>query len=352
MNSTTYRPVTTLHDSAPYPEAIIGHTVSWRFSHLEVEHDDLKSRLWAAGFPGKMPKPPSPRLAARRALEAVIRKRASAGASPQLATSAGGVYENENGQAQRALVRPINQRGSDHVVFVVVTEDVDLAAYGLAHWTDMRLLVDKRTGDLTVTLDATGSPGEVQESRELMAEIVPYWEKYRRLYTAGDISRLVTEIVATMQPLSLREGGGYYFVPSTETERLRALDELGRDLPYTGERKPLLVALPQYDPEALADAAEQSFMDEIANLKTDLQRFVGAEPGSVKPETIQARLDDYRALGSKLAFYAEMLGCKHNKMQGEVAELERRAMAVVLRKGAKPAPEPAASQVELPFTIG
>ena len=352
MNSTRFRPVTTLHDTAPYPEAIIGHTVSWRFSHIEVEHDDLKSRLAVAGFWETLPKPPSSRIAARRALEAVIRRRALDGAGPQLATSAGGVHEDENGQAQRALVRPINQRGSEHFVFVVVTEDVDLAAYGLAHWTDMRLLVDKCTGDLTVTLDATGCPGQVQESRELMAEIIPYWQKYRRLHTAGDISRLITEIVATMRPISMREGGGYYFVPSPETERLRALDELVRNLPYTGERKPILVALPQYDPEALADAAEQSFMDEIANLKADLQRFVGAEPGTVRPETIHARLDDYRALGTKLAFYAEMLGFKQHRMQAEVEELERRAMAVVLRKGAKPTSAPAASQVQLPFTVG
>ena len=98
---------------------LLGYTVSWRFSGIEIGHNDLRQRLLAAGFGAHTPKPPTARATLRRALIAWIRERARAGRGPALDWD-GADLDDSASTRQRALIRTINRRASDWLVFVLV----------------------------------------------------------------------------------------------------------------------------------------------------------------------------------------------------------------------------------------
>lgn len=314
---------------------LLGHTVSWRFSGIEIAHDEFARRLLAAGFAHAAPKPPTPRAALRRALIAWIGDRARAGAGPALGWDADELDDAGGGTAQRALIRVINRRGGDWLVFALVAEDVDLTALGLSYGTSLRFLLEKATGRFVCTADATGEADAVLESAQLEAEIQPYWRRYRAILVAADISRAVRAIVAGLGAVSLRHGGGYYFVPDRRRDELARLRHLVADLPTRPGHEPFLLTLPQVDAPAarrqLAQAAHADFMAELGALDADLQRFLDVPEGTVRPRTIVGRLAAFKALRVKADAYAELLGMRQERIVGQLEGLVAKAGAVVLR---------------------
>lgn len=149
----------------------LGYTISWRFSGIEITHDDLARRLTAAGFTTATPKPPTPRAALRRALVDWIRQRARENGGPALAPGWDEVDDVEGGTAQRALIRVINRRDSQWVVYALVTEDIDLRVLGLSYGTNLRILLEKASARLVCTADATGEADAVLESSQIEAEL-------------------------------------------------------------------------------------------------------------------------------------------------------------------------------------
>ena len=314
---------------------LLGHTVSWRFSGIELPHDDFARRLGAAGFARAVPKPPTARAALRRALIAWIGDRARAGAGPALGWDADELDDAGGGTAQRALIRVINRRGGEWLVFALVAEDVDLVALGLSYGTSLRFLLEKATARLVCTADATGEADAVLESAQLEAALQPYWRRYRAVLVAADVSRAVRAVVDGLGAVSLRHGGGYYFVPDSRRDELARLRHLVADLPTRPGHEPFLLALPQVDAPAarrqLAQAAHADFMADLGAMDADLQRFLDAPEGTVRPRTIAGRLAACKALRIKADAYAELLGMRRERIVAQLAGLVAKAGAVVLR---------------------
>ena len=314
---------------------LLGHTVSWRFSGIEIAHDEFARRLGATGFSHAAPKPPTARAALRRALIAWIGDRARAGAGPALGWDADELDDAGGGAAQRALIRVINRRGGDWLVFALVAEDLDLVALGLSYGTSLRFLLEKATGRLVCTADATGEADAVLESAQLEAELQPYWRRYRAILIAADVSRAVRAIVDGLGAVSLRHGGGYYFVPDSRRDDLARLRNLVADLPTKIGHEPFLLALPQVDAPAarrqLARAAHADFMADLGAMDADLQRFLDAPEGTVRSRTIAGRLATFRALRAKADAYAELLGMRQERIVAQLGALVAKAGAVVLR---------------------
>lgn len=73
------------------------------------------------------------------------------------------------------MIRVINRASSEHLVFALVDENVDFASLGLSYGTSLRILLHKKTGEMIVTTEASGVIDAVNESRQLAAELAPYW---------------------------------------------------------------------------------------------------------------------------------------------------------------------------------
>ena len=89
----------------------------------------------------------------------------------------------------------------------------------------------------------------------------------------------------------------------------------------------------------LAQAVHSTFSDDLAVMRTDLQRFVAAKPGTVKAATMAERLTEYKRLKERAQIYADLLGMQQDGIQAQIAALTDQARAVIAADD--PAPPPA-----------
>ena len=339
---------------------LLGYTVQWSLRGVQIEHDELVKALAGCGFARYAPDPPTPRKALRRAIESWVLGRSRAGHGAILSKhysqddeQGDEAQRQGQGRRQQVLVRTINQRDSEYLVFALVLEEADLQALGLSYGTDLRVLL--RKSDLSIAITATAS-GRIDAGRSggptppVAAELPEYWARYRNLHTAEDLSRLVCQIVRGMEALSLLAGGGTYFVPTSAGESLGHLRTLMGKLEAasaagtgrasgaggTGTRvgSSFLLTLGVPDAQAtrrsLSRAAHTSFMDELAVLHTDLQRFTAAPEGTVKEKTVRDRLLQYKEMHARAEMYAALLDMQKDQITNSLRELEAQALAIVL----------------------
>jgi hypothetical protein len=199
---------------------LVGFTVLWRLAGIRVSHSDLEQALRATGFETYLPDPPTPRVALRRALAEWIRVKQKTARTLQLQQDDEELDENGGGR-RRTLIRVIDRAGSEHLVYALVAEDVDFSALGLSYGTALRILLNKKNGEMICTTDAEGMIDAQRESQQVTDDLMPYWRQYRDLCIARDLSQMVREIIDEMNAVSLRQAGGVYFVPENERDKLQ-----------------------------------------------------------------------------------------------------------------------------------
>jgi hypothetical protein len=313
--------------------AIIGYTVSWRLNGIQIDHATLTQQVTGAGFGAFMPAPPTARMALRRAILAWNADRVAAGHGTAISSGAAELTGSST-QAQRALIRVINSKRSSHLAFVIVAEDIDLQAFGVSYGTDVCIKLDKASGALTcVTWPKTGATQTSQDAPEIAQALQPYWAAQRDQHTSGDVSRVVRAIMGSLNTVNLREGGGYYFCPASERDGLMRLRAFVMALPVSGNHEPFMLTLPQPDVTAarrqLAQAAHAGFLDDLAAMAADLQRFLDAKPGTVKPATIAERLTAFTQLRVKAEAYADLLGMRQERITATLDALTQQAKTVL-----------------------
>ena len=327
----------------------LGYVVNWRLMNIRVQESDLKLALDHAGFSNHLPALPTPRKALRRALEAWIAERTQQQTGiPQPVVTAASDGEDEN-QKETTLIRVINKAGAEHLVFGIVSENVDFNKLGLSYGTQLRILLHKKTGEIVCTTDADGVISAQNESSQVTREIIPYYNEFRRLFFTDDLSKMVHAIVTSMNAVSLRKEGGVYFVPHAERHQIELAKQLIASLPTTSSEKPYLLAIPVINSEvAKADVAlaiHYGFLDELKSMASDLDRFAQAEPGSVRSETISNRLLQYKHVKEKVGMYATLLSMQQGDIVKGLEALTRKAQEIVLGKPSTENPHPLASQL-------
>jgi hypothetical protein len=323
---------------------LLGYVVNWRLMNIRVQEGDLKTALDRAGFSNHLPTLPTPRKALRRALEAWIAERTQHHTgSPQPTI---GCDEEDENQKETTLIRVINKAGAEHLVFGIVSENVDFNKLGLSYGTQLRILLHKKTGEIVCTTDADGVISAQNESSQVTKEIIPYYNEFRRLFFTDDLSKMVHAIVTSMNAVSLRKEGGVYFVPQAERHQIELAKELIASLPTSAFHKPYLLAIPVINSDgAKADVAlaiHHGFLDELKALAADLDRFAQAEPGSVRSETISNRLLQYQYVKEKVGMYATLLSMQQDDIVRGLEALTNKAKEIVLGK-------PSTAESPIPF---
>jgi len=315
----------------------LGYVVNWRLMNIRVQESDLKTALDRAGFSNHLPTLPTPRKALRRALETWIAERTQQQSGiPQTVTTPSD-QEDEN-QKETTLIRVINKAGAEHLVFGIVSENVDFNKLGLSYGTQLRILLHKKTGEILCTTEADGVISAQNESSQVTREIIPYYNEFRRLFFTDDLSKMVHAIVTSMNAVSLRKEGGVYFVPQAERHQIELARELIASLPTTASYKPYLLAIPVINNDvAKADVAlaiHHGFLDELKALASDLDRFAQAQPGSVRSETISNRLLQYQHVKERVGMYATLLSMQQDDIVKGLEALTSKAREIVLGKSA------------------
>jgi uncharacterized protein DUF6744 len=307
---------------------LIGFTVLWRLDGIRVSHPDLEHALQAAGFEKYLPDPPTPRVALRRALAEWIKTKHRTARTLQLQIGDEDQEESGGGR-RRTLIRVIDRAGSEHLVYALVAEDIDFSALGLSYGTALRILLNKKTGEMICTTDAEGLIDAQRESQQLTDELMPYWRQYRDLFIARDLSQMVREIIGGMNAVSLRQAGGVYFVPESERDALFRLRQLIAGIPQSAGPGSFVCALGVPDAvearRGLSKAVHAGLLDEINSLRSDLGRL-GESGERLREKTVAQRLVIYKRLKAKAEIYQDLLGMRQDEIRAEIAGLEREAV--------------------------
>jgi uncharacterized protein DUF6744 len=308
---------------------VVGYTVLWRLHGLRVKHDQLKDALDRAGFLEFLPDPPTPRKSLRRALQAWVVARARSTHAQRILSQ----HTNPD-ETKRMLIRVINRAGSEHIVFALVMEDVDYRALGLNYATDLRIQLHKKTGQMICTTQTYGRIESYHESQQVAAELQPYWQEFKDLHVACDLSEMVRRIIDSLQATALRRAGGVYFVPQAKRDDLSRLRGMIAGLPHL-EDQPFVCAFGVPDLQEtktqMTQVLHAGMLDEIAGLRADLRRLI-AEGTNVRDETVITRLTAFQNVRAKAQVYADLLGLRLDKMRAEIGELETQARRLLLRE--------------------
>lgn len=331
----------------------LGFTVWWSLAGIRVPHDTLTAALNTYGFKGVSPARPSYHIALRRALTALLRGNHTLRA------------DEDEADTSRLFLRTIPERSKGQLVFAVIHENVDFRALGLEHATSLRVRLDKKEGLVTITTqergdiytppaNATGTGDgiiAVDDGALAFAEALrPFWRQYKDLHIATDLSRMMRDIVCgdliprasrrsqgarsvhdPLQAMSLRPGGGLYFIPGDKRDTLERLEQLVYALPTDGNHLPFFVAQALLDEAKakgqMARAVHEGFLSELQGLQTDLERLT--ETDNNKQATLSTRLLAYRKVKAKADMYADLLGMQQADVLQQVNALQQRVTALL-----------------------
>ena len=314
-------PVQSIEDANSIGMPLLGYTVIASLKGVEVTHDDLLSLLTPMGFGQYLPALVEPRTALRRAIREWIKELS-------------GVFSGKEDESTKTkqLVREINSKKKNELVMVLVIEEGDLETLDLSYLKDLQIFLDKKTQELTSLRTVSTRPKPMADW-ELLDKLVPHYERYAQLHTAGDLSRMIADIISSMNAQALRGNGGVYFVPYDQRYQLVLLKELIEEKlpgPADGSNQSSLLHLPIVDTQnakaQLSGATHAAFLSDLETLAKNLQRFIEqSKNGKVKPESIAARLVQYQEMKAKVELYHRVLGMYQSEIISKLEDLEQNA---------------------------
>lgn len=312
--------------------ALLGYTVIPSLKGIEVEQSQALQLLTPLGLAHFLPGLPEASTSLRRAVRAWIK---------EIARVDLGIDADD-----KILLRDITRSNRSQILaLALVTENSDLTSWGLSYLTNLRIFYHKATDTLSLTRTGTGqSLTTAQKDQDLLLQLQPKWDYYRQVYVASDLGRMVQRIIESMGAFAMRKEGGAYNVPYSQREKLQILKDLIElDFPAApgGTNSSSITAIPVINrprtKQQMSQLAHKSFLAELTNLQKDLQRFVDLSQkttvtkkgkikhGKVKPETMIARLADYRAMKNKIELYHETLGLRQEELLTSLESLSTTA---------------------------
>lgn len=247
----------------------LGDVIFWQLADARVGRTTLE-RLWKdAGLDlALLPEEPT----AERALKQAVR-------------------EAQVGRRD-ALIR-LGLDSESELVFAAVREHRDDEG-NVTYHQEARIHLERSTERLT---------SDAQE-HEIVQAILAAYGVLRTTHTADDVRRAIVKALGSWAAVTLREGGGIYWVPSVYAAELRrlqtAIEKIGSSRVHV-----LPVHQSQDADRALGEIATASLEAELAQLQAEIAAFVTTPPDRVS--TLERRLDAFAALRDRAKLYRNVL---------------------------------------------
>jgi len=209
------------------------------------------------------------------------------------------------GQAQH-LVR-LAKDGDGELIYAVVREE-NLGDGVLAHRQEARVSLQRAAG--AVTTDAPG--------HSLVRAIQDTFVQLRDTHTADDVRRTVVRTLHTLAAVTLREGGGVYWVPRTHAATVRKLE---RAVGQLGKSTFHVVPVHHTDDASrtLGVVARGSLETELAALREELEAFKAQPPD--RPATLERRLEAFEALRGRAQLYRDILHVQVEDLESHLTSM-------------------------------
>lgn len=265
----------------------LGDMVWWRLSGAEVSRAVLEAKWLAFGLDPKfLPEPQT----AKKALHLAVN---SAGTSS--AHKAG------------LLVRPVPS-GKEKLSYAIVKETP-----GTDKWDGTQLAL--------VTLDVTsGVISTDNPSNETASIIINTFNKFLNTHPSRDVMSSMVKAVKAMKSVTLRDGGGVYWIPATEAAMIRALKGAVESL--GGSHVTVLPVNDSAEAQAeLAEAAKGSIEAELGDLRAEIDGFINEE-SSPRPQTLEDRLEAFENLRARAQLYQSILSVTVTDLETQLGTME------------------------------
>ncbi len=246
----------------------LGDLVFWSLADARIARTELET-VWSDAGLGLdlLPDPPT----AERALKLAVR-------------------EAQVGQRERLL--RLGKEDDGEIVFAVVHERRD-GAGNLTFTQEARICLDRRREVVTNDVDT-----------QIVRSVSAAFQVLRTTHTADDVRRGLVKALGTWAAVTLREGGGVYFVPSPFAENVRRLQTA---IERIGSSR--LHLLPVHDSldanRSLGEIAKGSIEAELEALKTEIESFISTPPE--RASTLLRRFDAFEALRGRARLYRSVL---------------------------------------------
>jgi hypothetical protein len=234
---------------------------------------------------------------------------------------------------------------SNRVVHRLVTHSVVDDANGgdALSKKDVEFLRTIKIGFDKTTQEIVADDPDSKEAREIKR----LWEQACTNYKANDIrSALMGAIGGACKGCPAMAHGGLWWVPVQHGATVRALAEWLRRVadkivPNKNDWRPSMMIVPVFETAetiaALQQATQNDISGQLADLKSDLERFASSE--RTKVHSLESRVDDFDQLRERAELYGRLLGSTMNDL---VAGIESARKAVVVAVGEQTAVREAA----------
>jgi len=272
----------------------IGDIVWWTLSDARLTHSRLTTVWHSHGLsPDLLPEEPTDEQAFRRAAR-----------SCQV-----GITDK--------LIR-LGKEDTTELVFAIVAED-RLGDGSVKHHQETLVRLDRNRGHVTVS----------DHGHELGVQIRERYNALRDVHAADDVRRLIVRTLQSFAAVTLREGGGVYWVPAKYSKPLRALSTAIAE--FGGSRMSLVPVHRTKEAErAIGDAAQASIEQELTNLRTEINDFLASPPE--RASTLERRLDAFDVLRNRAQLYKTVLNTEVYGLESQLVSLENSVDALLAEK--------------------
>jgi hypothetical protein len=261
----------------------LGDVIFWQLTDARVDRTTLEWLWKNAGLEvSLLPEEPT----AERALKQAVR-------------------EAQVGQRDR-LIR-LGLDTEVEIVFAVVREHRDEHG-NVTYHQEARVHLDRSTEMMTTDMHA----------HEIVKAVMASYGVLRTTHTADDVRRAIVKALNAWAAVTLRDGGGIYWVPSVYAAELRrlqtAIEKIG------ASRVHVLPVHQSADADrALGEIAAASLEAELGQLQIEIAAFVAAPPDRVS--TLTRRLDAFAALRNRARLYRSILSVQVTDLDAQLDQM-------------------------------
>lgn len=278
-----------LNDAQAKNGKILGSVIYWGLRDCRIGCDDLEQLFEKYNLDKKyLPPDRRPKTAATKAISNTFSKQGTDG----------------------FLARKIASKGA-RTFWGIVREARNKEKVSLAYKCDIKLKFDMANSILEIEGDPKSDPEAYARAEQAIAE----YHALLHEYTGYDIQRMIIEAVKDMGGISLRKGGGNYFVAYTYHGVLCAIQNVVEEIGSSEVGILNLSAGDEQSIRSLRRDTDRSFVQQIQDLKDSLKAFQDAD--NVRKSAVAYRFEQLQTLKKNVEMYASILNMNVESLHEE-----------------------------------
>lgn len=213
--------------------------------------------------------------------------------------------------SKRRMVRPLNERGA-HAIVNESASTSEMDGEGLTYAVDLK-----------VRLDAAGRAVITPADHPLAPQIRADYNRCLDICSADDIGCWLVSMMRKVDGVSLRDRGGFYYIPPAKVALWRTI--VGAMRLISGHRTFEIPAIATGQAvEAILDAIEQEATTEAVKMEEEITS------GSLGERALKSRVSRCSAVETKVAAYEALLGAKLESLRERLERLRGNLVAAAL----------------------